>query len=172
MRYQYKREPLTADEATRLANACHTHEEKLVVWTLLDTGLRVSELANLKRANLDWQTHRLMIYGKGGPYGSKSKRRVIPLPARIQPLIEGYFALQEVVGFSARTIQRMLKRVATGKPYFQVHVLVRFTPGGGSSPLLRTSSGRGFRCAMGRLLARVSGSLGGTCRTLRSRLLR
>ena len=69
MRYQYKREPLTADEATRLANACNPHEEKLVVWTLLDTGLRVSELANLKRPNLDWQTHRVMIYGKGGPFG-------------------------------------------------------------------------------------------------------
>ena len=112
MRYQYKREPLTGDEATRLANACHPHEEKLVVWVLLDTGLRVSELANLKRANLDWQTHRLMIYGKGGPFGSKSKRRVIPLSARIQPLIEGYFALHETFGFSARTIQRMLKRLA------------------------------------------------------------
>ena len=64
MRYQYKREPLTGDEATRLANACNPHEEKLVVWVLLDTGLRVSELANLKRANLDWQTHRLM--GRNG----------------------------------------------------------------------------------------------------------
>ena len=112
MRYQYKREPLTGDEATRLANACNPHEEKLVVWVLLDTGLRVSELANLKRANLDWQTHRLMIYGKGGPFGSKSKRRVIPLSARIQPLIEGYFALHETFGFSTRTIQRMLKRLA------------------------------------------------------------
>jgi integrase/recombinase XerD len=47
MRYQYKREPLTSDEANRLANACQTHEEKLIVWTLLDTGLRVAELANL-----------------------------------------------------------------------------------------------------------------------------
>ena len=112
MRYQYKREPLTGDEATRLANACNPHEEKLVVWVLLDTGLRVSELANLKRANLDWQTHRLMIYGKGGPFGSKSKRRVIPLAARIQPLIEGYFALHETFRFSTRTIQRMLKRIA------------------------------------------------------------
>ena len=97
---------LPADEATRLANACNPHEEKLVVWVLLDTGLRVSELANLKRANLDWQTHRLMIYGKGGPFGTKSKRRVIPLTARIQPLIEGYFALHETFGFTARTIQR------------------------------------------------------------------
>jgi hypothetical protein len=48
-RYQYKREPLTQDEANRLANACQTHEEKLVVWTLLDTGLRVAELANLTK---------------------------------------------------------------------------------------------------------------------------
>lgn len=79
MAYQFKREPLTADEANRLASACTSFEEKLVVWTFLDTGLRVAELAGLKKENLDWQGHRIMIYGKGGPYGTKSKRRVIPL---------------------------------------------------------------------------------------------
>lgn len=72
--YQFKREPLTQDEATRLANACQTHQERLVVWTLLDTDLRVAELAYLKRSNIDWRGHRLMIYGKGGPYATKSKR--------------------------------------------------------------------------------------------------
>jgi integrase/recombinase XerD len=61
MPYQFKREPLTQDEATRLANACQTHQERLIVWTLLDTGLRVSELANLKKENIDWQSHRLMV---------------------------------------------------------------------------------------------------------------
>ena len=101
-----------------------TPEEKLVVWTLLDTGLRVSELANLKRANLDWQTHRRMIYGQGGPYGTKSKRRVIPLTARIQPLIEGYFALHETFRFSTRSIQRMLKRVANRARGGQARLLV------------------------------------------------
>jgi integrase len=55
-----------------LANACSSHEEKLIIWTLLDTGLRVSELANLTKDNLDWQNHRLMIYGKGGIYGKLS----------------------------------------------------------------------------------------------------
>ncbi|RLB74919.1 MAG: phage integrase family protein, partial [Deltaproteobacteria bacterium] len=74
MRYQYKREPLTLDEANRLANAFQNHREKLIVWTLLDIGLRVSELASLKKDNIDWQTHRLTIYGKGGPYGKKTKR--------------------------------------------------------------------------------------------------
>lgn len=77
MPYQFKREPLTQDKANRLAQACSTHQQKLVVLTLLDTGLRVSEF-ELTKENLDWQMHRLMIYGKGGPYGTKSKRRIIP----------------------------------------------------------------------------------------------
>ncbi len=112
MAYQYKREPLTGDEATALANACETHEERLVVWTLLDTGLRVNELSSLKRKNIDWQARRITVYGKGGPYGSKTKRRVIPLTSRIRPPIEGHFAINETLGFTDRTIQRIVKRVA------------------------------------------------------------
>jgi len=38
--YQYKREPLTVDEANQLANACSTQIEQLIVWTFLDTGMR------------------------------------------------------------------------------------------------------------------------------------
>jgi integrase/recombinase XerD len=112
MPYQYKREQLTPDEANRLADTCQTHEEKLVVWTLLDTGLRVSELANLRKENLDWQNHRLMVYGKGGPYSSRSKRRLISLSARVQPLLEGHFALYDTFGITPRTIQRLVKGVA------------------------------------------------------------
>ena len=70
MAYQYKRESLTQEEASRLANACSTGEEHLVVWTLLDTGLRVGEFSSLTRDQVDWQAHRLMVYGKGGPYSA------------------------------------------------------------------------------------------------------
>lgn len=112
MPYQFKREPLMPEEANRMASTCQTAREKLLVWTLLDTGLRVAELANLKKDNIDWQGHRLMIYGKGGPYGSKSKRRIIPLSNRIQPLIEGYFALHDTLGMTPRTIQNIVKRMA------------------------------------------------------------
>src|SRR5690242_8499955 len=45
--YQYVREPLTADESDRPSNACETTTERLVVWTLLDTALRVGELCGL-----------------------------------------------------------------------------------------------------------------------------
>jgi len=70
MQYQSTREPLTADEATRLAQACHTHLERLVVWTLLDTGLRVSELATLTQVNLDEHRHCVTVYSKRRPSGS------------------------------------------------------------------------------------------------------
>jgi integrase/recombinase XerD len=81
-------------------------------WTLLDTGLRVFELANLRKDNLHWQNHRLMVYGKGGPYGSRSKRRLIPLSPRVQPLLEGHFAHYDTFGMTPRTMQRLVKNVA------------------------------------------------------------
>jgi integrase/recombinase XerD len=34
---------LTADESNRLSNSFELPTERLVIWTLLDTGLRVSE---------------------------------------------------------------------------------------------------------------------------------
>ncbi len=100
MSYQYKREPLIQEEATRLAQACKNHEERLVVWTLLDTGLRVGEFSSLARDNIDWRGHRLMIYGKGGPYGSKSKRRVIPLTARVRPSSRGTSRCMMLLGWA------------------------------------------------------------------------
>src|SRR6266850_780329 len=112
MPYQFKREPLMPEEANRLASTYQDAQEKLVIWPLLDTGLRVSELATLTKDNLDWQMHRLMVYGKGGPYGSKSKRRIIPLSPRVQPLIEGHFAPHHSLGITPRTIQLLVKRVA------------------------------------------------------------
>src|SRR6202158_1703518 len=107
MAYQFKREPLTADEANRLALVCSTYEEKLIVWTLLDTGLRVAELANLTKDSLDWQGHRIMIYGKGGPYGTKSKRRVIPLTVE-DDLINAIKAVRQGKAFFSPSISKML----------------------------------------------------------------
>jgi integrase/recombinase XerD len=52
MPYQYIREPLTAEESDRLSHACETPVARLVVWTLLDTGLRISELCGLTAKNI------------------------------------------------------------------------------------------------------------------------
>ncbi len=63
MSYQYKREPLIQEEATRLAQACKNHEERLVVWTRLDTGLREGEFSSLSRDDIDWQGHPYCRFG-------------------------------------------------------------------------------------------------------------
>lgn len=115
MAYQFRREPLSIEEANELVNACESHEEKLVVWTLLDTGLRNAEFASLRRKDFEWQATppRIVVFGKGGPYGKKSKRRVVPLAARrSRVLLEGHFALHETLGMTTRTVHRIVRRVA------------------------------------------------------------
>jgi integrase/recombinase XerD len=112
MPYQYKREPLNDDEVNKITNACSNFREKFVVWTLLDTGLRLSEFADLKKNNIQWQEKRLIIYGKGGPYGKKTKRRIIPMTDRVRRLIEYHFTEHEDIGMSKRTIERIVKKVA------------------------------------------------------------
>ena len=79
MTYQYKREPLSIEEADRLLNAAEAVEQKLCIWGLLETGLRVSELAGVTREQVQWQQRAIRIRGKGGPYGKRSKFRVVPL---------------------------------------------------------------------------------------------
>ena len=112
MPYQYVREPLTAEEADRLANACETPTEQLIVWTLLDTGLRVSELCDLTAKDVLWQQRQLRVRGKGGPYGKKSKVRVVPMSRRVRALLEHHFALRKEFPVRPRRAQGLVKEVA------------------------------------------------------------
>jgi integrase/recombinase XerD len=102
----FKREPLTQAEATALANACATGPEKLVVWTLLDTGLRVEELSGIERESVDWQMHRIIVIGKG------SKRRVVQLTPRVRDLLEAHIGVNDSFNMGIRKIQRIVKVVA------------------------------------------------------------
>jgi len=110
--YQYKKEPLNNDELNKLTNSCNTFKERFVIWILLDTGLRLSEFAELKKENIQWQEGRLVIYSKGSPYGKKTKRRIIPMTDRVRRLIEYHFAENNNTGMSKRTVGRIVKKVA------------------------------------------------------------
>ena len=120
MPYQYVREPpsprapepLTAEEADQLANACETPTEQLIVWTLLDTGLRVGELCALTSKDIRWQQRQLHVRGKGGPYGKKSKLRVVPMSRRVRALLEHHFALRKAFPIRKRRAQDLVKQVA------------------------------------------------------------
>lgn len=107
----FKREPLTAEEAEKLASACSDQKEKLVVWTLLDTGLRVEELCSLTANNIDWQSHQLVIHGKGSK-GRGKKRRVVPMTVRVRTLLEAWFTVHETFVLKKRAVQLMIRRIA------------------------------------------------------------
>jgi integrase len=77
-RYQYKREPLSTDDANQLSTACETHVERLVI-----TGIRVSELAGLKRSQVDWQNTG-----------------------------ESHFAVRATLCLSVRSLSRLVKKIA------------------------------------------------------------
>jgi len=109
---QYKREPLADDEVDRLTQACDSFVEKLCVFTLLDTGLRVSELAGLTKNDILWQEKRLKVRGKGGPYGKRSKVRVLPLSDRVRSLVEHHYAVEDRFPIGKRQIERIVKDVA------------------------------------------------------------
>ena len=81
MLYQYVREPLTIDESDRLSNACETTTERLVVWTLLDTRLRVGELCGLTPRNVLWHQRQLRIKGKAGSRGKRAKVNTVEIGA-------------------------------------------------------------------------------------------
>lgn len=112
MAYQFRREPLNGERSNELVNACQSFEEKLVVWTPLDTGLRVGEFNSLRPDQVEWQYDRVVVYGKGGPFGNRSKRRVVPLTPRVRKLLEVRFVTHPTVGLTPRTAQRVVKRVA------------------------------------------------------------
>jgi len=40
--------------------------EKLVIWTLLDTGMRVGELCRIARGDVQWQEDRVLVWRKSG----------------------------------------------------------------------------------------------------------
>lgn len=109
---QYKREPLADDEVDRLTNACETYLEKLVVLTLLDTGVRVSELTTLKKNDIQWQERRLKVRGKGGPFGKQTKLRIVPMTDRAHRLIEHHYTIEDEFPIGRRHAERIVKAVA------------------------------------------------------------
>tara|TARA_Y100000310_G_C20693161_1_gene823705 strand:- start:1485 stop:1988 length:504 start_codon:yes stop_codon:yes gene_type:complete len=102
----YKREPLEEFEIEALKKACNSFEEELIVNVLLETGMRVSELANLRKDQISWQRDCITTIGKGG------KRRVIPMSKTTRFYLTEYFTNNNKFHYGERWIQVILKRVA------------------------------------------------------------
>jgi len=80
------KEPLTAEGSNRLSNACETPTERLVVWTLFDTGLRVGELCDLSQGLLTKGYLRRRIASQAGPSRDSSPERSPLVDALLEKL--------------------------------------------------------------------------------------
>ena len=67
-----------------MRNACKTSRECAIVETLLASGCRVSELARLKKEDVDFKARKIKLYGKG------RKRRTVPINARAVIALQKY----------------------------------------------------------------------------------
>jgi site-specific recombinase XerD len=90
--------PLTRQEILRLLEAARAGEfeirDQSVVFLLLDTGIRASELSNLKIKDFDWETRHVLIDGKG------KKERLLKFSERTKNMLIRYLRGRGVTNLS------------------------------------------------------------------------
>jgi len=70
---------LTRDEVLKLLEAVHSDRDKAIIALFTESGLRLSELANIKPQDIDWDSHTIKVICKGGtehlaPFGDLTEK--------------------------------------------------------------------------------------------------
>lgn len=87
IKYEVKpRRPLTDIQMELLRDACKTTREKAIVEVMYATGCRVSELADLKKTDINLTTREVKVFGKG------RKHRDTYINARAEIALRNYLA--------------------------------------------------------------------------------
>ena len=107
---------LTAEQVMRLIDTCPNHRDKVIIALFTDSGLRLSELTNIKPSDIDWQNRIIRVMGKGrkeayAPFGELSQKYLTDWLAQYEP--NG-----NIWGLNEWGIVSMLRRLekATGLP--------------------------------------------------------
>jgi integrase/recombinase XerC/integrase/recombinase XerD len=101
-------QPFSLDQIDQLLSAArrskHPRRDVAIVMLLLDTGIRATELCELKRSNVDFDERQIRVLGKGNkfrrvPFSAKTRRAIIDY-LHDEPREEG-----EVLFYSERGTQ-------------------------------------------------------------------
>jgi site-specific recombinase XerD len=71
-------------------NSQNPVRNKAIILILLDTGIRASELCQIKIRDIDFENRRILIFGKG------NKERSVPFSKISQKVIETYLELRKI----------------------------------------------------------------------------
>lgn len=77
-------EPLTGVELELVRDACRTQREKALIELFYSTGCRVSEMARLQKADVDFRKGEVHLFGKG------SKHRISYINAKAEVALKKY----------------------------------------------------------------------------------
>jgi integrase/recombinase XerC/integrase/recombinase XerD len=138
-RPQLIKQPFSADEITALLAACGDPEsdaglrDRAMVLTLLDTGVRCTELARVRLADLDLKAGRMLVNGKG------NRQRVVAFADRSREALRAYLTrrgreagplfvavsrhreLQASVALRTNGVKQMLRRLGKRSKVSKVH---------------------------------------------------
>jgi len=103
---------VTEQQVTDLINSANTLRDKCVISLLADSGMRLTELANIKVTDIDWETCTIKIWGKG------NKQRKAPFTEGTAILLKTLIAENgtsaNIWGINKFGIQKLLKRLREG----------------------------------------------------------
>jgi len=106
---------LKSEDVNKLIEQTESARNKAIISLFVESGLRLSELANIKLTDIDWQSKTIRVLGKGrkealAPFGELSKQCLTQWLNQYNP--DG-----NIWGIKERGIASMLKRLekATGQ---------------------------------------------------------
>lgn len=101
---------LTISELKELINASQNTRDKIIIKMLYATGVRVSELVNIKKEDIDFKGNTINVFGKG------AKERIVLIPDSFTQEIKAYCKTlkpeNRLFELTPRTIQRIIKAMA------------------------------------------------------------
>jgi integrase/recombinase XerD len=106
-------EVISKEDIDKIIQAAETEKSGLMIRTLYYTGLRVSELVNLKRENINFEQSQIRVIGKG------NKERIILIPKGLLEKLRVYvekrpnnvYIFSEKKALTPRNIQKILNKI-------------------------------------------------------------
>jgi integrase/recombinase XerC len=100
---------LSLEQLDYLIDQAESVRDKAIISLFADSGLRLSELANIKIANIDWNTHLIKVKVKGNreglaPFGSRTE-------SLLREWLSQYKPDDTLWDLNDRGIQKMLGRL-------------------------------------------------------------
>jgi len=103
---------LTYQQVEYLIEQAETIRYKAIISLFADSGIRLTELVNIKASHIDWESQTVMVWGKGG------KQRKAPFTRKTAELLKLMFRVNKVNrvsknvwGLERRGIQIILYRL-------------------------------------------------------------